>query len=136
MDVLITLWQWLNAQSGWLLAGGLAAAACLNWYKWLQDRKLVHRGGACDPRPMGAPTGPRTSVLAAAWNEADMIREHIEAFVRLRYPDKQLVLCAGGSDDTLAIAQEFASDRIVVLEQRAGEGKQRALGRCFDYATG
>lgn len=79
---------------------------------------------------------PKVSVLVAAWNEADTIHEHIESFLRLRYPNKELILCAGGMDGTYDIARQYIGDQVVVVEQQPGEGKQRALQRCLEKAGG
>jgi cellulose synthase/poly-beta-1,6-N-acetylglucosamine synthase-like glycosyltransferase len=79
---------------------------------------------------------PTVSVLVAAWNEAEMIGEHIQSFLGLSYPHKELVLCAGGPDGTLLIAREQAGEGVRVLEQEPGEGKQRALRRCLEQANG
>src|SRR4051812_9393475 len=69
---------------------------------------------------------PSVSILVAAWNEAPLIERHLASFWGLTYSDLQLVICAGGTDGTYAIASRFAGDRLIVLEQRSGEGKQRA----------
>lgn len=79
---------------------------------------------------------PKVSMLVAAWNEAEMIQAHIESVQTLRYPNKELILCAGGSDETYAIAQRCAGEQVIVLEQAKGEGKQRALRRCYAHASG
>lgn len=76
------------------------------------------------------------SVLVAAWNEAPHIADFIHSFRLLRYAPKELVLCAGGADGTLSIAQQGAGDAVTVLPQQPGEGKQRALRRAFAHATG
>ena len=79
---------------------------------------------------------PSVSILVAAWNEAPLIERHLASFARLTYSDLQMVICAGGTDGTYAIASRFGGDRLIVLEQRSGEGKQSALRRCLAAATG
>jgi glycosyltransferase involved in cell wall biosynthesis len=76
------------------------------------------------------------TILVAAWNEAAMIEEHVSSVLRLRYPRLQYVLCAGGPDGTFELASQFARPGVVVVEQRAGEGKQAALRRALSLATG
>lgn len=127
---------WLDHHSGWLLAGGLIAAIGFNWLQWREDKKTVQRLGA---QPKELPVlnqTPRISVLVPAWNEAVNIGVCIESVLALRYPDVELVVCAGGDDGTLDIARRYTSPRVIVLEQYQGEGKQRALQRCFERATG
>ena len=97
-------------------------------------RGLAHRQQLA--APAGAPTDTRVSVLVAAWNEAPVIDRFIDSFHALSYPAKELVLCAGGDDSTLRQAKRHESDRVVVLEQYPGEGKQKALRRAFEQAQG
>jgi cellulose synthase/poly-beta-1,6-N-acetylglucosamine synthase-like glycosyltransferase len=79
---------------------------------------------------------PRVSILLPAWNEAAHLTACLESILALCYPAVELVVCAGGSDSTLDIAQSYANRGVIVMEQRPGEGKQRALQRCFDQSTG
>ena len=136
MEKLKALWGWLNAQAGWLFLGGLAITAVWNWHKWRQDRALALRLRERRPEPVKLKATPKVSVLVAAWNEADIIQQHIESFLRLRYPNKELILCAGGEDGTYEIARQYAGGQVVVLKQQPGEGKQRALQRCLGRASG
>lgn len=130
------LLQLANRRRGWLLASGIAAVAAYNWRLWQRDRILAERLRAeRAPVPALART-PRVSALVAAWNEAAHIEAHIESFLALRYPDIELILCAGGTDGTLALAQRYAGPRVTVLEQLPDEGKQRALARCLEHAAG
>lgn len=127
-----------NRHAAKLFLLGLAGVAVHNWRRWQRDIALLARQK--EPEPLPPPdTGadlPPVSVLVAAWNEADGIADHIESFQRLRYPRKELVLCAGGEDGTHDLAASYAADRVIVLRQEPGEGKQRALRRCLERATG
>lgn len=119
-----------------LFALGLAGVAGYNWRLWRRDRALAdwlrsERG----PVP-ALSRAPRISALVAAWNEAEHIDAHIQSFLTLAYPNVELVICAGGADDTLARAQRYAGERVIVREQHAGEGKQKALARCYERAGG
>lgn len=136
MHGLEALWAWLDARAGWLFLAGLGVVVSWNWWKWRQDRALALRLRVQKPEPVRLKSRPKVSVLVAAWNEVDIIREHIESFLRLRYPSKELILCAGGGDGTYEIARQYAGGQGVVLKQRAGEGKQWALQRCLEQATG
>ncbi len=130
--------QGANRHAGKLLLLGLAAVAWHNWRLWQRDRALLARQKEPE-RPPPKDTGtdlPPVSVLVAAWNEAGVIADHIGSFLHLRYPPRELVLCAGGEDGTYDIAKAYASDQVLVLRQNTGEGKQRALRRCLERATG
>ena len=88
-----------------------------------------------DSTPFGD-SAPRVSILLPAWNEAEYIQDCLASIGRLRYPDVELVVCAGGPDGTLERARRAAPPGAVILEQQPGEGKQRALQRCLERATG
>lgn len=82
---------------------------------------------------------PKVSVLVPAWNARDDIPEFINAFQSVDYPDKELILCVGGSDEGLQTAQHFAvtdGAPVQVLEQLPGEGKQGGLRKCFAESSG
>ncbi len=130
--------RFANRHSGKFLLAGLVGVAWYNWRAWQKDKAMLARRGRPAPLPAleGWPELPPVSVLVAAWNESDVIRRHLESFRSLRYPHKELVLCAGGSDGTFALAMCYAGPRVLVLEQLPGEGKQRALSRCFERASG
>jgi cellulose synthase/poly-beta-1,6-N-acetylglucosamine synthase-like glycosyltransferase len=130
------LWAWLNSQAGWLFLGGLVVVVCWNGYKWRQDRALAWQLRGRELEPVQLPSTPKVSVLVAAWNEAHIIGEHIASFMGLRHPNKELVLCAGGADGTFELARQYAGEHVLVLEQRPGQGKQRALQRCLSRASG
>ena len=90
-----------------LVLSGAAAAAIYNWRLWERDKALLARKGEAEPLlPLESwPERPMVSVLVAAWNEREHIERHIESFLALRYPHKELVLCAGGEDGTTEFAK-------------------------------
>jgi len=79
---------------------------------------------------------PLISILVAAWNEEACLTTFLEEYRKLNYPNKELVLCAGGTDDTFQIAVNWAAEDIIILEQKAGEGKFSALKQCFSASSG
>ena len=83
-----------------------------------------------------AATTPLVSMLVAAWNEAEMLPRMLTSFAALRYPNKELILCAGGEDGSEQIARRWESETIRVLRQVKGEGKRGALERCLAQANG
>lgn len=118
-----------------LALGVIGAAAWHNLRAW---RRAMRSAGFQEAQDPGNdwPATPRVSVLVAAWEESGAIARHIRSFKDLRYPAKQLVLCAGGSDGTYEIARGSADGEVIVLHQQPGEGKQRALQRCLEAADG
>jgi len=131
-----TLMNWVDLQAGWALGVGLVGLFVLHIRYARRDRALLQHAVMRVDTPVELETTPPVSFLIAAWNEADLIEAHIRSFQTLRYPNKQLVLCAGGKDETYAIARRCEGEEIIVIEQQPGEGKQRALRRCLEYATG
>ena len=117
---------------------GIAAVAAYNWRLWQRDKAFLADRTQPEPLPPldAWPELPLVSVLVAAWNEAAHINRHIESFLALRYPNKELVLCAGGNDGTLDLAYAYAGPQVELLPQAPGEGKQRALARSFHQARG
>lgn len=125
-----------NRRTGRLLAVGLVGIALLNWRAWRRDKAFRAEKGQPWPPLAESFDLPKVSVLVAAWNEAENIERHIRSFKSLRYPQRELILCAGGTDGTYGIACRHAGPNVVVLEQQLGEGKQRALSRDLEHATG
>jgi cellulose synthase/poly-beta-1,6-N-acetylglucosamine synthase-like glycosyltransferase len=117
---------------------GLAAVGWHNWRQWQRDKAMLAQRMPPEPLPPleNWPRLPKVSALVAAWNEAAYIEQHIQSFLALRYPHKELILCAGGTDDTYQLACRYAGEQVTVLEQQPGEGKQRALRRIFLSASG
>ncbi len=117
---------------------GLAAVAGHNWRLWRRDWAFLAARAAPDPLPPPGewPERPLVSVLVAAWNEAAHIDRHVESFLALRYPHRELILCAGGEDGTFERAGRYAGPAVKVLRQRPGEGKQRALAKALAASRG
>lgn len=109
-----------------------------NPYVWDQPYRKVTTGN--DPGDSIADDGyPPVTVLIPAFNEGKVLAETLRAMVRLEYPGplEVWVLDDGSTDDTAAIAQDFAAlfRRIVyvpVPPPREGEPKTKA--RVLNYA--
>lgn len=80
---------------------------------------------------------PPVSVLLPAWNEAATLGRCLDSLLAIAWPELEIVVCAGGWDGTLPIAERYAAahpGRVVALEQHRGDGKQVALRRCLAHA--
>jgi len=130
------LWLALNRQAPCIFCAGLLLAALWHLHQWRRDAALLARQRQQPAPPPLPPDAPLVSVLVAAWNEAEMIERHIRSFLALRYPAVELLLCAGGADDTYALARAYECEQVIVLRQQPGEGKQAALRRCLRRAAG
>ncbi len=123
---------------GKLFLCGFLGIIFLNWRLWRRDKALLNRRSQSYDLPKldSWSSLPLVSILVAAWNEAENIEMHINSFKSLRYPNKELILCAGGEDGTLQLAQRNSIPGMVVIQQMPGEGKQHALQRCFSESLG
>lgn len=125
-----------NRHTGKLVAIGFLAVAVRNWRMWQDDKVTTVRLRAERGALPSLTRRPRVSILVAAWNEEARIDMHLQSFLSLAYSESELILCAGGADRTFECARAYAGERIIVLRQLPGEGKQRALAKCFERATG
>jgi cellulose synthase/poly-beta-1,6-N-acetylglucosamine synthase-like glycosyltransferase len=126
-----------KAQRFWLPLLGISAVLGWNFVLWRRDCQYLKK--LLQSQPQKLPPGadrPKVSVLLPAWNEARYVEACIRSILALRYPEKELVICAGGADGTFAICSRFAGEGVIVLEQMPGEGKQGALRRCFEVSSG
>ena len=103
-------------------------------WRWLGGAR--RSAPAQDAQPGATAAVGHVTFLVAAWNAAEEIPAFVRAFRALSYPDKDLVLCAGGRDGSLEVARALAGPDLTVVEQRPGEGKQRALRRGFPLVRG
>lgn len=110
------------------LVGFMLLIQALRW--WISPKK-----NSTDPTGIGSPI-PSVTFLVAAWNAELNVEPFIRSFSAITGLDKQLVLCAGGSDGTLGQALSYNSDTIIVVEQDAIDGKQQALKKALEQAWG
>lgn len=82
-------------------------------------------------------TAPRVTVLMAAYNAAEFIRESIESILAQTFQDFEFVIVDDGStDDSAAIAQSYRDTRIVVLRNERNLGLTASLNRGLRAASG
>lgn len=135
--IIHTIRRITDRHAGTMLLTGLIAIAWHNWRRWRSAQGSLGKKVDAPPSTYEMwPEHPLVSVLVAAWNEAHNIERHIRSFLDLRYPNKELILCAGGEDGTAELARRWSGPGVTVLDQRPGEGKQAALRRCLKHAQG
>lgn len=82
---------------------------------------------------------PTVSVLLPAWNESLTISRCIESLLAIESLNLEIIVCAGGSDQTVEIARGYERThpaKVKVLPQTSGEGKQAALQRAYRDSHG
>jgi glycosyltransferase involved in cell wall biosynthesis len=119
-----------------LLIPPLAAAHAAFWGVLLVNLAYLRR------QPEAAPSSyPRLSVCIPARNEAVNLRRLLPSLARQDYPDLEILVWDDGSeDDTWAVLQDAADDRITPLQGTGPPdgwvGKVHALYQCTRQATG
>jgi len=119
----------------WLFGGAIALAGVVSLAKYRQDREWTETN-AVSTAPLE--NDALVSVLLPAWNEGATVERSIAAFRELAYPHRELLVCAGGEDDTheRAVVTAEGMERVQVIEQTAAMNKQAALNVCLDEASG
>ncbi len=113
----------------------LALLLLASLHLWRFSRPLP-KGMLPAAPPPPPPDAPLVSFLVPVWNEAAELPGFVASFLALSYPRKELILCVGGEDGGLEVAESLTQPYITVLEQHPGEGKQGALARCFTRSLG
>src|SRR5215207_2484464 len=82
---------------------------------------------------------PSVTLLIAAYNEEEVIREKIENSLALDYPEDRLevaVVSDGSSDRTAGIVAEYAGRGVVSHHRPEREGKMAAINRAVPMCHG
>jgi len=118
---------WINSTLIILLI--LLICICINVF-YIKPTETV--GSNNEPRNF-----PHVSVIIPAWNEENIISRTIESVLISTYSNFDIIIVAGGSDNTFKCADYFAKNdsRITVIEQKP-LGKSTALNTGLKYAIG
>jgi glycosyltransferase XagB len=134
----LALWFWSERVAGWLVA--VAAFAFLAVAIWRVLLILVSAAPPLEPPPPAA--WPRYTVLAALYDEADIVGQLIERLSRIDYPSNRLQgLLVLEAHDHETIAAALAAPRpdwldILVAPPGKPQTKPRALNFALTQATG
>lgn len=118
---------------GWLYLGIMIAFILYHTVRLVATRPFSHQVLGEVEIPVNPPL---VSFLVPAWNASHDIADFVATFRSLAYPNKELILCAGGTDLSYEIAETMSGPDAIMLRQKTGEGKQRALARSYAEATG
>lgn len=98
---------------------------------WLKVRKLFKRRS---PQPVATSFTPPVTLIVAAYNEDEFIRQKIENTLSLHYPKtllKIIFITDGSTDRTPAIVQSYP--QIQLLHSEARKGKVAAMHRAMGF---
>ena len=76
------------------------------------------------------------NIIIPAWKEGEILRGCLFSITKLEYPRLQVIINAGGSEETVNIANSFKADcKFNIIYQKAGEGKVKAINDCLNHIT-
>jgi len=79
---------------------------------------------------------PLTNIIIPAWKEGEIFEGCLLSIVKLTYPNLKIIVNAGGSEETINIANSFKKyDNFTILYQTAGEGKIKAINDCLKHTS-
>ncbi|MFX1494058.1 MAG: glycosyltransferase, partial [Promethearchaeota archaeon] len=79
---------------------------------------------------------PLINFVIPAWKEGENLKRCLFLISNLKYPNFKVILNAGGSEETIEIANSFKNDaRFIILFQKAGEGKIKAINECLNHIS-
>ncbi len=79
---------------------------------------------------------PLINIVVPAWKEGNNFKKCLESLSSLSYPNIKVIVNAGGSEETINIAQSFKDDtRFIILSQKAGEGKVKVINNCLNQIS-
>ena len=79
---------------------------------------------------------PVVNILIPAWNEGEIFRGCLECIIKLTYPNLKVIINAGGSTQTIKIAESYKNlENFEILYQKKGEGKIKAINDCLKHVS-
>ena len=78
---------------------------------------------------------PLINIVIPAWNESDGFFNCLTSIIELTYPKIQVIINAGGSEETLEIANSFKHYKNFKILHQKGGGKLKAINECFPHIT-
>ena len=78
---------------------------------------------------------PLVNIIVPAWNEGEIFRQCLISITKLEYPKLKIIVNAGGSEETINIANSFKKYENFKIIHQEGGGKIKALNECLPYVT-
>jgi len=104
----------------------------------IKDRKYIKiRTSFIDPEEIKLEDlikVPLVNIIIPAWKEGENFRNCLKSITKLRYPKLNIIVNAGGSEETIKIADSFKKyDNFTIIYQGERGGKIKALNDCLPY---
>jgi len=78
---------------------------------------------------------PLVNITIPAWKEGKLFEDCLRSITKLEYPNLKIIVNAGGSEETIKIADSFKSyNNFTIIRQKLG-GKIKALNDCIDHVS-
>ena len=79
---------------------------------------------------------PKVNIIIPAWNEEEIFRGCLECIKKLTYPNLKIIINAGGSMQTIKIAESYKNlENFKIIYQKMGEGKIKAINDCLELIS-
>ncbi|MHA1439377.1 MAG: glycosyltransferase [Promethearchaeota archaeon] len=80
---------------------------------------------------------PTVNIIVPAWKEGEPFRKCVQALTELSYSNIKVIINAGGSEETINIANSFKKYKNfeILLYQKKGEGKIKAINDCLEHVS-
>lgn len=79
---------------------------------------------------------PKVSVVIPSYRQGQYIEEAIRSVILQNYPNMELIIMDGGSDDETANVLEYYKDFVSVAVSEKDRGQSHAINKGFSLATG
>jgi len=78
---------------------------------------------------------PLVNIIIPAWKEGKLFEDCLRSITKLEYPNLKIIVSAGGSEETIKIADSFKNyNNFTIIRQKPG-GKMKALNDCIDHIS-
>ena len=78
---------------------------------------------------------PLVNIIIPAWKEGKVFEDCLQSITKLKYPNLKIIVNAGGSEETIKIADSFKSyNNFTIIRQKPG-GKMKALNDCINHVS-
>ena len=78
---------------------------------------------------------PLINIIVPAWNEGEMFRQCLYSITQIGYPKLKAIINAGGSENTIDIANSFKKYEYFKIIYQKGGGKIKALNECLPHVS-